>query len=94
MEWKRTGKDSATEQRECPTEIDLGEAHSQTHFSGRFRLVITSTLPDARAMGIAQQTMRGVERPFVAMMTAVLVGGVRAGRESRERTKKKKRGRR
>lgn len=39
--------------------------HSQTQLSGRFRLVMTSTLPDVRWMGIAQQTTRGVARPFV-----------------------------
>ena len=42
---------------------------SQTQLFGRFRLVTRRTLPAARAMGMAQQTMRGVERPLL------LIGG-------------------
>lgn len=45
--------------------------YSQTHLSGRFLLVTTRTFPADLAIGIAQQTTRGVERPFVAMVSSV-----------------------
>ena len=41
--------------------------YSQTQLFGRFRLVMTRTLPADRAIGIAQQTTRGVERPLLLM---------------------------
>lgn len=41
--------------------------HSQTQLFGRFRLVITRTLLADLAIGIAQQTTRGVERPLLLM---------------------------
>lgn len=47
--------------------------HSQTQLLGRLRLVMTSTLPAARAMGIAQHTMRGVERPLLVPIVVVAV---------------------
>lgn len=37
----------------------------QTQLSGRLRLVITRTFPSALAIGIAQHTIRGTERPLV-----------------------------
>jgi hypothetical protein len=39
----------------------------KTQLSGRLRLVTTRTFPAALAMGIAQHTMRGTERPLVPM---------------------------
>jgi len=41
---------------------------SQTQRSFLFLLVTRRILPAARAMGMAQQTTRGVERPLVLMM--------------------------
>lgn len=40
----------------------------QTQLSGRFLLVMRRILPAARAIGIAQQTMRGVVRPLLLMV--------------------------
>jgi hypothetical protein len=41
--------------------------YSQTQKFGRFLLVMTRTLPAALAIGMAQHTTLGVERPFVDM---------------------------
>ena len=51
---------------------DLGQdgvlgRYSQTQKFGRFLLVTTRTLPAALAIGMAQHTTLGVERPFVDM---------------------------
>lgn len=43
-------------------------SHLQTQYSGRLRLVTTRIFPAALAMGMAQHTMRGEERPFVPMV--------------------------
>ena len=66
--------------------------HSQTQLSGRFLLVITSTFPAARDIGIAQQTTRGVDRPLLLELLLMAsakgestVGGV-GGREGRRMT--------
>lgn len=40
------------------------KSHLQTQLSGLVRLVITRTIPAALAMGMAQHTTRGVERPL------------------------------
>lgn len=42
--------------------------YSQTQWFGRFLLVMTRTLPAERAIGIAQQTTRGVERPLLLIV--------------------------
>ena len=44
--------------------------HSQTQLFGRFLLVMTRTLPAERAIGMAQQTTRGVDRPLLLMVNA------------------------
>lgn len=48
---------------------------SQTQQFGRFRLVMTRTLPAALAMGMAQHTTLGDERPFVDMGESGGFGG-------------------
>lgn len=52
--------------------------YSQTQIFDRFRLVMTSTFFSARAIGIAQQTIRGTARPFVPMFEGVGGGGMRS----------------
>ena len=52
------------------------ERHSQTQLSGRFRLVITSILPAARDIGIAQHTTRGVARPLLLLVVMLSWGEV------------------
>ena len=63
------------------------ERDSQTQQFGRFRLVMTRTLPAALAMGMAQHTTLGVERPFVDMRER---GGGEMKRGGRDREKDKK----
>lgn len=62
--------------------------HSQTQLSLRFRLVTRSTFPAWRAIGMAQHTTRGVERPLVLLM---LERGVAAERRREERDGKRER---
>lgn len=45
-----------------------GYCDLQTQLSGLLRLVTTRTFPAALAIGIAQHTTRGTERPLLAMM--------------------------
>ena len=44
--------------------LQIKRKDPQSQLFGRFRLVTTSTLPAALAMGIAQHTTRGTARPF------------------------------
>lgn len=49
------------------TEAEM-RGHSQTQLFGLLRLVMTSTLLADLAMGMAQQTTRGVERPLLLIV--------------------------
>lgn len=58
--------------RNAKTDKYKFDMDSQTQLSACFLLVITRTLPVARSIGIAQQTIRGVKRFFVVLMLGKL----------------------
>lgn len=73
----------------------MNHGDSQTQLFGRLRLVITRTLFAFLAMGMAQQTTRGVDRPLllIAAMRVLDEEVVVAGMETwRRRTKREPKG--